>query len=94
MKVAELLTERLKNSGEEVTITLRTTGDAKKRLAELLHHISRISAMGCSREWGMIDADGDKERKEYSVFFDGDGSDHLHDIKINGQHLKNFITGK
>lgn len=85
MKVQELF-ERVKNSGEEVTITMRTTGDAKQRLAELLHHVSRYCAMGASRAWGPFDDDDTPK-----IYFDGDGADHMHDIKINGEHLKNFI---
>lgn len=89
-KESQELQERLKNSGEEVTITMRVTGDSKERIAQLLHNISVVCSWGASRKWGIMDADGDEEKK-MGVYFDGDGADHISDVKINGQPVKEFV---
>lgn len=73
---------------EEVTITLKVRGDAKKRLAELLDGVSYFCAIGASRSWGILDGDKGEGPK---VFFDGDGADKVSDVKINGQPVKELV---
>src|SRR5579859_2941187 len=73
---------------EEITITMGVRGDAKQKIAELLHYISNACSMGCSRTWGVVNGDRDEDWK---VDFDGDGADKLVDVKINGQKVKDFM---
>lgn len=86
MKTQELL--EASKDAEELTITMKVRGDAKKRLAELLDGIAYTCAIGASRQWGILDGDMGEGPK---VYFDGDGADKLIDVKFNGTPVKELL---
>jgi hypothetical protein len=86
MKITEVLvervsTEQLVKDGQLKKIELyASVGDGfAERLAEFLEKLASYTAMGCSREVGILD---DSDAKDIKMFIDGDGSDRIRDVKL------------
>lgn len=73
---------------EKATIDLECRGDMLKAVARILYLVQRLSGIGASRAYGVVD---DTEYKALNVFVDGDGADQMKDVKINGKKLEDFL---
>jgi hypothetical protein len=63
-------------------ISFRVRGDGIYSILKILRHFQRIGGMGHSYS---VVLDPDNSDYKMSVGWDGDGSDHVDDIKVNGK---------
>ncbi len=67
---------------EWTTVSFRVKGDARFSIPEMLQYISKIGAWGHSFPV-TVDPDDSGYRKTFG--FDGDGSDRIEDIRVDGK---------
>ena len=82
LKAARMTFDRDDDGYAEVSCRVR--GDGLTSLLKILRHMQSIGGMGHSYS---IELDPDDSDYRMSVGWDGDGSDHVKDIKVNGKTL-------
>jgi hypothetical protein len=66
-------------------ISFTCSDQAVEVVLKLLQALERLGSWGCSRNFVMVDCPWEDEPNQF--FFDGDGSDKLGFIKVNGLSL-------
>lgn len=73
-------------ASDEVEVSFTVKGEAAKTIPELLWALHCLGSLGCSRDI-TIRAYG-RDEENVSFAFDGDGSDRLDNLKVNGAIYK------
>lgn len=85
----DLRQEELKSEDNFVDISFKVSGDAISELIKLLQHCDSVGGGGHSFE---IIIDPEIKENKRTIYFDGDGSDRIKDIKLNGRKIdRNFL---
>ena len=88
VKIAKMLAARSPDFDKDddgfAEVSFRVKGDAVHSMLRLLRHCERVGGMGHSFEI-VLDPSNSDYRK--TVGFDGDGSDRIDSIKVNGKPL-------
>jgi len=88
VEIAKMLAARSPDLGKDedgfAEVSFRVKGDAVHSMLRLLRHCERVGNMGHSFEI-VLDPENSEYRK--TVGFDGDGSDRIESIKVNGKLL-------
>jgi len=69
-----------------VEISLRVKGDGALSVMQIVQHLEGTGSAGHSHSV-VIDPEGDSDDKR-TVGWDGDGSDWIEDVKINGKEVQ------